>query len=106
MMSRPLASESVFRAIADPARRRILDILRRGDQPAGEIAKSFRFSRPSLSFHLGILMQAGLISQTRRGSQRIYHLQPRSLKQVVDWLRQYEQPARASSRPTAAPIEA
>src|SRR5215813_14775973 len=67
------AEESgVFRALADPTRRQILEDLRAGERTAGEIAERFPISGPSVSRHLGVLKAAGLIRE-RRDANRIYY---------------------------------
>jgi DNA-binding transcriptional ArsR family regulator len=66
------AAESVFRALADPTRRQILQDLRGGELSAGEIAGRFTISGPSISRHLGVLKAAGLV-QERRQANRIYY---------------------------------
>jgi DNA-binding transcriptional ArsR family regulator len=73
-MSRPLSTESLFRAIADPTRRRILDLLLRRDLPAAEIARQFDARWPTVSAHLRVLLAVGLVTQRRRGRNRIYRL--------------------------------
>ena len=69
-----LRSEQVFRALADPNRRRILDLLKRGSRSAGEIAEEFPISMASLSHHYGVLKAADLIRSERRGQRIVYSL--------------------------------
>ncbi len=69
-----LRHESVFRAIADPNRRRILAILKDGSRSAGEIAEQFPISMASLSHHYGVLKGADLIRSERRGQRIVYSL--------------------------------
>jgi DNA-binding transcriptional ArsR family regulator len=64
---------SVFRALADPTRRQILEDLRPGELAAGEIARRFPISGPSISRHLGVLKTAGLVRE-RRDANKIYYL--------------------------------
>ncbi len=85
----PHSPEAVFHALADPTRRAVLDLLRRGSQPAGEIARAFPVSRPAISRHLRQLRQARLVVEHRRGRHRYYHLNPEPLKAVDSWLEQY-----------------
>jgi DNA-binding transcriptional ArsR family regulator len=77
---------AVFRAIADPTRRRLLEALRAGPRSVNRLAESFPVSRPAISKHLRLLRQAGLVSEERRGRQRIYHLQPQALGDVRGWV--------------------
>lgn len=85
---RPAVSP-VFRAVADPTRRAILDRLAAGPLNAGQIAAAFPISRPAISKHLGILRTARLIGEERQGRRRIYHLRPQNLQEIDDWLTGY-----------------
>jgi DNA-binding transcriptional ArsR family regulator len=67
----------------------VLDLLRAGMRPAGEIARSFTVSRPAISKHLGILRRAHLVEERREGRHRLYQLNPEPLKAVDSWLEQY-----------------
>jgi DNA-binding transcriptional ArsR family regulator len=80
----------VFRAIADPTRRRILGLLRAGPHTVGEIAANFRTSRPAISRHLRLLRSVGLVATRRRGTARVCQLDARPLLAVDGWLRDYE----------------
>ena len=81
--------DSVFSALADPTRRAVLDILRKGNLPAGRIAEGFAVSRPAISKHLRLLRRARLVTETRRSRQRVYSLHVAPLKAVDAWLNQY-----------------
>jgi DNA-binding transcriptional ArsR family regulator len=83
------SSESTFHALADPTRRAVLDLLRRGSQPAGEIAGAFPVSRPAISKHLRLLRRAHLVREHREGRHRVYRLNPEPLRAVDSWLEQY-----------------
>ena len=89
-MSRRSAAADVFLAIADPTRRRMLQMLRGDERPATELARAFRISQPSVSQHLRVLRDAGLVRARRSGRQRIYQLRPRKLKVVVDWVAYFD----------------
>jgi DNA-binding transcriptional ArsR family regulator len=80
---------AVFEALADPTRRALLDLLRRGSQHAGEIAEAFPVSRPAISKHLRRLRRARLVREHRQGRYRIYQLNPEPLRAVDSWLEQY-----------------
>ena len=82
-------AEATFQALADPTRRAVLDLLRRGSQPAGQIAEAFPVSRPAISKHLRLLRRAHLVREHREGRLRIYHLNPEPLRGVDSWLEQY-----------------
>lgn len=81
--------EAAFGALADPTRRAVLDLLRRGSLPAGRIAQTFPVSRPAISKHLRLLRRAQLVREHREGRHRFYHLNPAPLKAVDSWLNQY-----------------
>src|SRR5271166_5097985 len=82
-------TEAAFQALADPTRRAVLDLLRRGSQPAGEIAQAFPVSRPAISRHLRLLRRAHLVQEHREGRNRVYQLNPEPLRAVDSWLDQY-----------------
>src|SRR5438876_12455377 len=88
--------EAAFSALSDPTRRAVLDLLRTGTQPAGEIARAFPVSRPAISKHLRILRRAHLVTEHREGRHRLYQLNPAPLKAVDSWLEQYRSFWRAS----------
>jgi len=83
--------DAAFNALADPTRRAVLDLLRAGTRPAGEIARAFPVSRPAISKHLRILRRAHLVEERKQGRHRFYHLNPEPLKAVDSWLEQYRQ---------------
>lgn len=80
---------AVFSALADPTRRAVLDLLRRGSLPAGRIAEAFPVSRPAISKHLRLLRRAHLVRERREGRHRLYQLNPEPLRAVDSWLDQY-----------------
>jgi DNA-binding transcriptional ArsR family regulator len=82
--------QAIFRALADPTRREILNLLRRGPHAVGEIAGNFRTSRPAISKHLRLLKSAGLVVAHQRGTANICELNARPLSAVNDWLRDYQ----------------
>jgi DNA-binding transcriptional ArsR family regulator len=81
--------EATFHALADPTRRAVLDLLRRGAQPAGQIAAAFPVSRPAISRHLRQLRKARLVVESRSGRHRVYQLNAEPLRAVDNWLEQY-----------------
>src|SRR6478735_5016449 len=80
----------VFAAVANPARRVILDELRRGPRTAGELTGLLDLSRPAASEHLAVLREAGLVREERQGRNRVYHLQPAALAEVGAWVKHFE----------------
>lgn len=83
------SDEATFSALADPTRRAVLELLRRGRQPAGDIARAFPISRPAISKHLRLLRRAHLVEERREGRHRLYQLNPEPLRAVDKWLEQY-----------------
>ena len=81
--------EATFNALADPTRRAVLDMLRQGSQPAGQIARAFPISRPAISRHLSLLRRAHLVEERREGRHRVYQLNPAPLRAVHSWIEQY-----------------
>ncbi|HVJ84387.1 MAG TPA: metalloregulator ArsR/SmtB family transcription factor [Caulifigura sp.] len=82
--------QAVFAAISHPARRQILHLLRDGDSSVNRLAVHFQMSRPAVSQHLRILLDAGLLTETRHGRERRYQLVPERLSPVRDWLAHYD----------------
>jgi len=80
----------VFAALGNPVRRRILELLRAGPRPSGEIAAAFELSRPAIAEHLQVLRVAGLLREETRGRQRIYHVEGAGLASAREWLRPFE----------------
>ena len=75
--------------IADPVRRSIIDAVRREPLAAGQIAARFPISRPAISRHLRVLLEAGLVSVKTTGRQRVYRFEPGPLIELDAWLHQY-----------------
>src|ERR1700752_4855814 len=80
---------ATFQALADPTRRAVLDLLRRGGLPAGQIAREFPVSRPAISKHLRLLRRARLVEERREGRHRLYRLNAEPLRGVETWVEQY-----------------
>ncbi|MDQ0197773.1 autorepressor SdpR family transcription factor [Neobacillus ginsengisoli] len=76
----------VFKALSDPTRRKILDLIRDSDLTAGEISDHFDMSKPSISNHLKILKNAGLIVDEKKGQFIYYSLNSTVLQDVIKWL--------------------
>jgi DNA-binding transcriptional ArsR family regulator len=76
-------------AISDPIRRRVLELVRDRELPAGELAAKFDVSRPAVSRHLRVLREAGLLHERRDGRQRLYRADPEPLAELRDWLEGY-----------------
>ena len=81
----------VFAALANPTRREVLRLLRdNGPHPVAELAERFDMRRPSLSEHLRLLKDAGLVTERRAGRQRVYSLRAEPLRELAGWLAPYE----------------
>ncbi len=90
-MSLSVEKHDVFQAIADPTRRKILQLLVEKDLPISEITLNFSMSRTAVVKHLHILSDAGLVHGQKIGREKIYHLQAKPLVEVKQWLSYYEQ---------------
>ncbi len=84
------SSQPVFRALADPTRRAILEMLADEPQPISKIAARFDVTRPAVAKHLRILKEGGLIEVNQKGRERINRLRPETLKQVTDWIAHFD----------------
>lgn len=81
--------DRVARALAAPRRREILSLVRDDELSAGEIASRFEVSRPAISQHLTALREAGLLSERRDGTRRLYRAQPEALAGLRDFLNEF-----------------
>jgi DNA-binding transcriptional ArsR family regulator len=78
-----------MQALADPTRRRIVELLAEGERSAGELAAEFRTSRPGVSRHLRVLREHGLVRAREQGQRRLYSLDPTPLAELDSWLARY-----------------
>jgi DNA-binding transcriptional ArsR family regulator len=78
-----------MQALADPTRRRIVELLAEGERSAGELAAQFRTSRPGVSRHLRVLREHGLVQAREQGQRRLYSLDPTPLAELDSWLARY-----------------
>lgn len=85
-----MADVDVFSALANPVRRRLLELLADGPRNAGALAQAFDLSRPAVSEHLQVLRRAALVREEVRGRERHYELVPDALADVRSWLRPFE----------------
>jgi ArsR family transcriptional regulator len=101
------ASNAVFRALADETRRDILRMLRSGPRTSGEIADRFESSWPTISRHLAVLRESGLVSTRRKGSEIHYELNTSVFEDVVQHLMEWTTPAivKRASRGRRSPRE-
>ena len=82
---------STFTAIADPSRRDILALLRKGEQPAGALVETLHLPQPNVSKHLKALRAAGLVRIRIDGPRRLYSLDPGPLAELDQWLAPYRE---------------
>lgn len=85
-----MATDDTFAALANPVRRRLLEILADAPQSAGALSDHFDLSRPSVAEHLKVLRDAGLVTDRAAGRQRIYHLAADPLADLGEWLHPFE----------------
>jgi DNA-binding transcriptional ArsR family regulator len=80
----------VFQAISDPTRRAVLVLLAVQSMTAGAIAANFDTARPTISRHIQILTECELLHQEQRGREIYYHLNPKKMKEIGDWLKPFQ----------------
>lgn len=80
---------TTFDVLAEPTRRRILDLLLDRERPAGELVKKLKLSQPGVSKHLRVLREAGLVSVRNEAQRRIYEIRPEPLEEIAEWLEPY-----------------
>jgi DNA-binding transcriptional ArsR family regulator len=80
---------NAIEALADPTRRRIVELLADRERSAGEIAAEFDTSRPGISRHLRVLREHGLVHAREQGQRRLYSLDPQPLVELDEWLGRY-----------------
>ena len=80
----------VYRAIADPTRRKILELLVAKPRSVGELCEPFAMSQPAISQHMRVLRDANLVSVRTEWRHRIYHVTPEKLRNVLEWVRHFE----------------
>jgi DNA-binding transcriptional ArsR family regulator len=82
-------ADRAFSALYDPTRRAVLERLRDGPRPVGEIARGLPVSRPAVSQHLKVLKEAGLVADRSEGTRRIYYIDPKGLGAMRAWIDQF-----------------
>jgi DNA-binding transcriptional ArsR family regulator len=85
-----MRGDEVYRAISEPTRRRILDLLAERERPVKELLGAFRMSQPALSQHLRTLRRAGLVRVRREGRMRVYSVEAAPLRNVYEWVSHYK----------------
>ena len=79
-------SGDIFAALANPVRRRILEMLLEGPSTVNALVEAFELQRPAVSEHLQVLRNAALVRDEKRGRERYYHIEPKRLTEVRDWI--------------------
>lgn len=95
--------EVELHALAEPHRRRILELLRDQELPAGRIAERFEVSRPAISQHIRVLHEAGLLTERREGTRRLYRARPAGLAGLRSFIDSFGTPSPASDGEQQAP---
>jgi DNA-binding transcriptional ArsR family regulator len=80
---------TVFAALSDPTRVRILDLLAKRERSVGELVEQFDLTQPAVSQHLKVLKEAGLVASTAIAQRRVYRVQAKPLRELDSWLQKY-----------------
>jgi DNA-binding transcriptional ArsR family regulator len=80
---------AVFEVLAEPNRRRILDLLRAGERPVGDLVEELAVSQPAVSKHLRVLREGGLVEVRTEAQRRLYRVRPEPLRLIDEWLEPY-----------------
>ncbi|HEY6522117.1 MAG TPA: metalloregulator ArsR/SmtB family transcription factor [Solirubrobacteraceae bacterium] len=89
-MARAATTADAFNAVAEPQRRRILDLLTAGERSVGELVEDLGLSQPQVSKHLRVLREVGAVHVRDDGRRRLYRLNGPALKPIHDWVKAYE----------------
>lgn len=89
---------ALFKALNDPTRRDILELLKKKDMTAGEIADAFSFSKPTISHHLDLLRQAGLVESVKEGQFIYYSLNTTVMDEVIGWFMQFNKNTKSKNK--------
>ncbi len=100
-MANQFQAASVLDALGDPTRRRILEVVREGPRPVGEIARHVPVSRPAVSQHLRVLKEAGLVRDRREGTRRLYAVDGTGLSALRAYLETFWDTALAAFKEAA-----
>ena len=82
---------AIFKALNDPTRREILELLKQKDMNAGDIADQFNMSKPSISHHLDLLKQANFVTSIKEGQFITYSINTTVMDEILKWLIQFKQ---------------
>jgi DNA-binding transcriptional ArsR family regulator len=84
-----MAVDAVIGVLAEPSRRRIVELLRDGERPVGDLVTGLRMSQPAVSKHLRVLKDAGLVESRTDAQRRLYRIRPQPLAELDAWLEPY-----------------
>ena len=90
-MARAATTADAFNAVAEPRRRRILEVLAGGERPVNDLVARLGLPQPQVSKHLRVLREVGLVDVREEGRRRVYRLNGRPLKPIHDWVKDFEQ---------------
>ncbi len=86
-----MATHTTLQVLAEPSRQAILDLLRDGERPVGDLVDRLQLSQPAVSKHLRVLKDAGVVEARVDGQRRLYRIRPEPLAELDDWLATYRQ---------------
>jgi DNA-binding transcriptional ArsR family regulator len=89
-MARSPTTSDVFNAVAEPQRRRIIDLLSQGERSVNDIAQALHMKQPQVSKHLRVLSEVGVVGARDAGRQRLYRLNSEALRPIYEWVTPYE----------------
>ena len=89
-MARAATTADAFNAVAEPRRRRILDVLAGGELPVNDLVQLLGMAQPQVSKHLRVLREVGVVDVRHEGRRRLYRLNGHALKPIHDWVKTYE----------------
>ena len=89
-MARTPTTYDPFNAVAEPKRRRVLEVMGTQEWSVNEIVERLGWNQPMVSKHLGVLKEVGLVSERRVGRQRMYRVNPERLKPIYEWVAPFE----------------
>ncbi len=89
-MARAATTSDAFNAVAEPRRREILEVLAAGESPVGDLVLKLRMEQPSVSKHLKVLRQVGLVRVRRNGRHMLYRANPDGIRPLYEWTKTFE----------------
>ena len=89
-MARAATTSDAFNAVAEPRRRKILELLAGGERSVGDLVVRLRLEQPSVSKHLGVLRRVGLVRARRHGRQILYEANPEGIRPMHEWTKTFE----------------